>query len=243
MHLPLLGEVDGIERKNTLYENCQYFLNSEELTEWARVRQDAYKETAKADRLVARAYLRSVLARYSGDMESANGVFLSSKELVKEPQSLQLGANAHGKPRLYTEASQKRVPGNCGAPSRLEFNLSHSHGIIGVAVSYMDSVGLDVEHGKRKMKKDVDMKLARRYFSPTEQEMLQGTGVACSSMTSDATKEIFTLFLKKCSCAARRGQKRLVSEIMDFEGSVCQGGRERNRSATRPKIIFFFLPR
>eukprot|EP00890_Picochlorum_soloecismus_P006048 jgi/Picsp_1/6444/NSC_03791-R1_4 -phosphopantetheinyl transferase len=188
--MPLVGEVDGIDNNNNklLYENCQHFLNSEELAEWARVRQDEYKETAKADRLVARAYLRSVLARYSADMESGDGVFLSSDTLVKEPRSLQLGANAHGKPSLYTVASQVRVPQERDVQSRLEFNLSHSHGIIGVAVSYMDSVGLDVEHSKRKMKKDVDMKLARR-------------------------------------CAARRGQKCLVSEIMDFEGSIRQGSR------------------
>ena len=171
MQMPL---VDGIDKKKTnLYDKCQHFLNGDELVEWDRVRQDGYKETAKADRLVARAYLRSVLARYSADTGSENAVSLSCDNLVKEPQSLQLDINAHGKPRLLcttTLASNK----DCGVLSRLEFNLSHSHGIIGVAVSYIDSVGLDVEHRKRKMRKDVDLKLARRYFSPTEQEILQG---------------------------------------------------------------------
>jgi phosphopantetheinyl transferase len=184
MQMPL---VDVMEKKKRmkLYEKCQHFLNSDELVEWGRVRQGEYKETAKADRLVARAYLRSVLARYSVDTGSETAVSLSCENLVKEPQSLLLDTNAHGKPRLLCTTTRSNK--ESGVLSGLEFNLSHSHGIIGVAVSYIDSVGLDVEHRKRKMNKDVDLKLARRYFSPTEQEMLQGVMIFLKSRYSPTT--------------------------------------------------------
>jgi len=67
--------------------------------------------------IVARGFLRSVIARY----------------LATQPESLRFVYGAYGKPALESEPS-------------LRFNLSHSHDVALLAVTIDADVGVDVEH-------------------------------------------------------------------------------------------------
>jgi len=97
--------------------------------------------------LVARAYLRLVLSQYMGGSLA--------------PRDLNFSRNEYGKPELKNHGD-----------SDITFNLTHSHGIVGVAVSRGRGIGLDVEAQNRRTKKIDEMKLANRYFSKEEIEML-----------------------------------------------------------------------
>ncbi|MES2605203.1 MAG: 4'-phosphopantetheinyl transferase superfamily protein [Pseudomonadota bacterium] len=89
--------------------------------------------------LLARALVRSVLGTY----------------LQQEPQSLRFVCNAHGKPELKREA----------AGLSLSFNLSHTQGLLALAVTQNADIGVDVEAVTR----TVDMlALAERFFAPAE---------------------------------------------------------------------------
>ena len=83
--------------------------------------------------LAARAALRTILSHY----------------LATEPASLNLVINEHGKPYL--------------ADQTLAFNLTHSHQLALVAVSYSD-VGIDVEYQQPKSL----LPIARRFFHTDE---------------------------------------------------------------------------
>jgi 4'-phosphopantetheinyl transferase len=95
--------------------------------------------------IVTRACLRQVL----------------SAQLDCSAQELTFVKNSHGKPEL----SEKF------AVSRLQFNLAHSHGRAILAVTSAATVGVDLEM----LREGTDcMALARRFFSATEQQALQG---------------------------------------------------------------------
>jgi 4'-phosphopantetheinyl transferase len=89
--------------------------------------------------LVARALVRLTLASYTGS----------------DPAALRFSPGPHGKPEVVGPPGA-RLP---------RFNLSHSRGLIALAVTSDDDVGLDVEHVERQ----VDcLELARRFFAPRE---------------------------------------------------------------------------
>lgn len=87
--------------------------------------------------LVARALVRCTLAQYM-DLDDPAGVAFSK--------------NDHGKPLLLADTSQ-------------QFNLTHTNGLIALAVTPENAVGIDVEFLSRQA--DV-VKLAERYFSNAE---------------------------------------------------------------------------
>lgn len=101
----------------------------------------------EVDRLVARAYLRHVLSQYMGG--------------ALAPHDLSFSRNEYGKPEIKNHGK-----------SGITFNLTHSQGIVGVAVSQGREIGLDVEAKERTTKKMDEMKLAERYFSKDEIEIL-----------------------------------------------------------------------
>lgn len=90
--------------------------------------------------LVTRALLRSTLSLYAPDVDG---------------RSWQFTTNAHGKPAIA-------APGN---PLTLRFNLSHSEGLIVLAITRDREVGVDVEWPQRSGEM---LAIAERYFSPSE---------------------------------------------------------------------------
>ena len=130
-----------------------------------------------ADPLSARAY-RNLLSdkeryresRFQFDRDQRQFLFahvllrvVLSRYLGCRPRAIEFGKNYYGKPTLvHPEASE------------FEFNISHTSGLAVCAVGNGCHVGVDVERASR----DVDeLALARRYFSPSEYELLASAPV------------------------------------------------------------------
>jgi 4'-phosphopantetheinyl transferase len=94
--------------------------------------------------LVARALVRTTLSKYAG----------------VEPQAWTFQAGAHGRPE---------IAGPPGVPP-LRFSLSHTAGLVALAVTSRADVGIDVE-GIDARASGLD--IARRYFAPAEAEALE----------------------------------------------------------------------
>lgn len=95
-------------------------------------------EAARRTYVAGRTLLRAVLAEL----------------LATEPGRLAFAVGEHGRPRLAS-------PEGTG----LDFNLSHSHGLIAAAVCRGGRVGLDLERLREVPSAE---RLARRFFSPAE---------------------------------------------------------------------------
>jgi phosphopantetheinyl transferase len=143
--MPLVDDIDVRERT---YTECRDILHREEVDELnAAIAQSSRGKQPVVDRLVARAYLRRVLAEYP--------------TVTASPCDLVFCRNKHGKPELV-----------CGdAPSPIRFNLTHTKGVVGVAVSTENAIGIDVEAQARETR---EIKLAQKYFSKDELAVLQG---------------------------------------------------------------------
>jgi 4'-phosphopantetheinyl transferase len=121
---------------------CATILSAEEAAECETSSDPVSKEL----RQVARAFTRTVLSRYIG-----------SQTL---PSSLVFERNQHGKPEIiHPKAS-------------LRFNLTHTPGLVGLAVTKRADVGLDAESINRKIKGNA-LKLAQRRFADLEIEQLE----------------------------------------------------------------------
>ncbi|MCL6505420.1 MAG: 4'-phosphopantetheinyl transferase superfamily protein [Bryobacteraceae bacterium] len=91
-----------------------------------------------------RGILREILSRYTGRL----------------PSDLEFGYGPAGKPFLLD---------NSGAPSPLEFNLAHSHGLAIYGVAFRAAIGVDIE----RIRDGVEIeKLAARFFTPAEARAL-----------------------------------------------------------------------
>ena len=95
---------------------------------------------------VARALLRTTLSQYVG----------------MPPQELRFECNAYGKPSLAAGGP---------LPVRWEFNLSHTQGLIVLAVTQHREVGVDVESTQRA----VGLEIANHYFAAAEVRQLKQT--------------------------------------------------------------------
>ena len=127
-----------------LRRHCLDLLDGDE-----RARHDRYRApAAQSQFLVSRALLRAVLACYA-DLSPADWRF---------------DLNAYGKPRV---ADCLQRPG-------LHFNVSHTEGLVALAVSGLPDLGLDVEHAGRAVFSLED--LSARYFAPAEQALMAGMG-------------------------------------------------------------------
>ncbi len=103
--------------------------------------------------LQARALVRSVLAGY----------------LQLPPASVEFAHNQYGKPQLLQQ------------PAPLQFNLSHTHGLLALVVTRDADAGVDVEAVTREVE---ILTLAQRFFAPAETALIK----ACSA---DAQRDLF----------------------------------------------------
>ena len=107
---------------------------------------------ASTARLVARAFVRKVLASYDPSVSA---------------REIEFALGERGKPRVATpESSVGR-----------RFSVSHCDGLIAVCVSEGGDVGVDVEDENRRVGSDV-MRFARRWLSAREVENLLGVADA-----------------------------------------------------------------
>jgi 4'-phosphopantetheinyl transferase len=97
--------------------------------------------------VVAHAALRLILSRYT----------------CSAPTLLGFATNAYGRPELTTTSA--------GRP--LRFNLSHTHGLVAVAVCRAYDIGIDVECMSGRAIANL-LDLAARFFSPLETAALRG---------------------------------------------------------------------
>lgn len=115
------------------------------LSQAERERASRFVSPADRDRFVlAHAALRIVLSHYTGIA----------------PARLNFAANAYGRPELVTSVEEPR----------LRFNLSHTHGLIAVAVCRRYYIGVDVECALGPSENLLDV--AARFFSPLETAVL-----------------------------------------------------------------------
>jgi len=95
--------------------------------------------------IIARGILRRLIARYTDS----------------QPQHLNFQYNSYGKPRLVADTKH----------NQLNFNLSHSGGLIGLVFALDIAVGIDVE----KVREDLDfLEIATHIFSERENNKLHG---------------------------------------------------------------------
>jgi len=100
-------------------------------------------EQLRSDFIIARGMLRTILAAYAG----------------ADPVHLRFNHNRHGKPALQHPHDE-----------RLQFNLSHAHRLMALAVTQERLVGVDIEH----IRLDLDHRqMASRFFSAREQDDLR----------------------------------------------------------------------
>lgn len=102
-------------------------------------------------------------------VDTARDQFLSAHALVRgilaharatHPAGLQFSQTEHGRPELaYT-----------GGGPRLRFNLSHTSGMVALAVTLDRDIGVDVENRSRTTS---SLDLARRFFAPGEAAALE----------------------------------------------------------------------
>lgn len=127
---------DDAAREPELPSACVGLLSPEESARLARISMPRVRR----EYLLGRALLRTTLSRY------AAGVAPSAWRFAEGP---------HGKPDLA---------GPPGAPP-LRFNLSHTTGLLALAVTLGRDVGVDVEHTGRDVSDD---RVAERFFAPPE---------------------------------------------------------------------------
>jgi len=150
---------------NHLLHKYQLLLSQGEAGRW---RKFAVHE-AQLQYLVSRALIRTTLSRYFG---------VSAK-------SWQFAADRYGRPYI-TEPNQFR---------HIQFNLSHTSGLVACALGKVCEIGIDVENIRR----DLDfIDLASRFFSPVETSRLLQT-------RPDGRREMFFCYwtLKEAYIKAR----------------------------------------
>lgn len=174
---------DGVLTLPGLLESCGNLLERSEMEECL----EAKESNGRKVRMVARAFARSILARYLAAE--------ASPEPAPHPSSLRFVRNAHGKPELlhpsvardqtccgvatsadYVEEAREYERGVASLKdptgSRLRFNVTHTAGLIGVAIARGVSVGIDAEKMSRRTRND-PLRLARRRFSESEIRQLE----------------------------------------------------------------------
>ena len=129
---------------------------------------DNLADTTLTDRYRER--LSRTEARALGRMrsETRRTEFIVSRVLARQvlsrccripPGAVRFEVNAHGKPEL--------VPGLSDLPVR--FNISHTRGLVAMAVTLGADIGLDVEDRNRR----INLRLASRFFSAGEIDQLE----------------------------------------------------------------------
>lgn len=94
---------------------------------------------ARREQVLTRIFLRQVLSRYA----------------PVAPQAWRFDENAHGRPHIAGPALERRI----------DFNLSHTAGLIVCLVGLERVLGVDVEDAERGRR---NVEIAERFFSPSE---------------------------------------------------------------------------
>lgn len=149
------------------------------------------------------------MARFRFEIDRENFIFcrsmlriLLASYLGTSPAELCFAYSAHGKPSL------------AGPSSNLQFNLSHSHGIVLFAFSQGKRVGVDVEHVRR----DLNVQeIASRFFSAAEKRAL--------TQCSDMHDAFFHCWTRKEAFVKARGEG-LSCPLASFDVSVAPGDEE-----------------
>ncbi len=137
-----------------------------------RARAEAFRMRGDRDRfVVGRGVLRSVLGGY----------------LRRAPAELHIACEAHGKPSLVGTA----------AAGSLRFNVSHSEGLVLVAVASAAEVGVDVQWIRPDLSWD---KIAGRFFSADEVAALRALP------PETAREAFFACWTRKEAYAKARGE-------------------------------------
>lgn len=143
------------------------WLNQEERDRWQRQASLGRRQRF----LLARALVRSTLAYYTGIA----------------PAAVQLSRTPLGKPAL--------TPGQCRWP--LQFNLTHTQGLIALAVGHGSELGIDAEWLHREAPL---LRLAERFFAPTEYHALR------ASPRAERSWQFFTYWTLKEAYLKGRGE-------------------------------------
>jgi 4'-phosphopantetheinyl transferase len=136
--------------------------------------------------LVARVLVRTMLSHFSG----------------YPPQAFQFQQNKYGKPRILEPA---------GVP--LQFNLSHTTGMVACALTSRCDIGVDVEDRERSV---TSMTLARRFFAPAEVAALE------SEPAEQQTAAFMQFWTLKEAYVKARGQGLSIS-LQDFAFRTAAG--------------------
>lgn len=157
------------------------------LSEDERVRAERfYFERDRKHFTVARGVLRTILGRY----------------LNIEPKQLKFSYGFRGKPALD----------NTQADSRLQFNLSHSHGLALYAVTRDRQIGIDLE--QIRPTSDLE-KLAKRFFSSREHAEI------CSLAPNQKQEAFFNAWTRKEAYLKATGEG--LAQLEQIEVSLVPG--------------------
>lgn len=121
--------------------------------------------------LVTRAILRTVLSKY----------------VDIAPQDWRFDVNAYGKPSIAAEHADARG---------IEFNVSHTDGLVVLGVTRERAIGVDVENVHSR---EVDIEIADRYFAPEEVRAL------CALPPEQQMRRFFAYWTLKESYIKARG--------------------------------------
>jgi 4'-phosphopantetheinyl transferase len=153
---------------DAILNKCQLgLLDDEELARWQRFTVPK----ARDQFLAAHTLLRTVLSRYA----------------AVDPRNWRFATNSYGCPRIAEPAAHRSI----------RFNMSHTDGLVTVAVALNRDVGIDVENITRTIK---PLKLANHFFSAQE----------IASLTAwpepDRTNAFFDFWTLKEAYIKARGQ-------------------------------------
>ena len=137
--------------------------------------------------IMARAILRAILSRY----------------LELEAADVRFGYSSYGKPFVTNKGCED-----------IRFNLSHSHGLVLVAVTRGCEVGIDVEQIRAEW---MDLRLAEQFFSASEVAGLR------SLPASRQVEAFFNCWTRKEAYIKARGEG-LSLPLDKFEVSITPGG-------------------
>jgi 4'-phosphopantetheinyl transferase len=121
--------------------------------------------------LLTRALARTTLARFTGIA----------------PEDIRFAENAYGRPEIANEA---------GRALDIRFNLSHTAGLVVLALTSGRDVGIDVEAVSRR---DASLDIADRFFSPSEAAALR------TQPASDRDRRFFDYWTLKEAYIKARG--------------------------------------
>jgi 4'-phosphopantetheinyl transferase len=170
-------------------DRYRQLLNPDELARERRFHFDADKERF----VIGRALTRLQLSRFLGG----------------DPRQWQFVTNAHGRPELLAPRGSRSIG----------FNVSHTHGLIAIAVAATADVGVDVEWVDRTLTHDI----AERFFAPAEVADLRALSPA------DQQRVFFDYWTLKEAYIKARGMG-LALPLMDFAFTL---------SPSRPPAIAF----